>query len=159
MPAGYAPLYYASAVLADGRVIVIGGEYNGTGCPFSFTNRGAVYNPQTNTWADMTPTSPFPQIGDAQSAVLPNGKFLIANPLTTQVALLDPATMLWSNPGSNGKADRNDEEGWTLLPDGRILAVDALAAPNSEIYNPATGNWTSGGSTVLRLEDPSSQEI
>src|SRR5262245_43525426 len=30
MPAGYAPLYYASAVLADGRVVVEGGEYNST---------------------------------------------------------------------------------------------------------------------------------
>src|SRR6476660_6343033 len=28
MPAGYGPLYYASAVLPDGRVIVEGGEYN-----------------------------------------------------------------------------------------------------------------------------------
>src|ERR1044072_2607485 len=28
LPSGYGPLYYASAVLADGRVVVIGGEYN-----------------------------------------------------------------------------------------------------------------------------------
>src|ERR1035438_3972608 len=28
MPSGYAPLYYASAVLPDGRVIIEGGEYN-----------------------------------------------------------------------------------------------------------------------------------
>ncbi len=28
MPTGYAPLYFASAVLPDGRVIVAGGEYN-----------------------------------------------------------------------------------------------------------------------------------
>ena len=31
MPTGYAPLFYASAVLADGRVVIIGGEYN-NGC-------------------------------------------------------------------------------------------------------------------------------
>src|SRR4051794_11939434 len=53
LPAGYAPLYFASAVLADGRLIVMGGEYNnstGSTCAFSFTNRGAIYNPVTNVW-------------------------------------------------------------------------------------------------------------
>jgi len=28
LPFGYDPLYYASAVLADGRVVIVGGEYN-----------------------------------------------------------------------------------------------------------------------------------
>ena len=28
LPAGYAPTYFASAVLADGRVVIVGGEYN-----------------------------------------------------------------------------------------------------------------------------------
>ena len=28
LPDGYSPLYYASAVLPDGRVIIEGGEYN-----------------------------------------------------------------------------------------------------------------------------------
>src|ERR1700735_1071527 len=39
MPSGYGPLYYASAVLPDGRVIVEGGEYN-LG-PDVETNKGA----------------------------------------------------------------------------------------------------------------------
>ena len=30
MPSGYAPQYYASAVLPDGRLVIEGGEYNGT---------------------------------------------------------------------------------------------------------------------------------
>ena len=30
MPSNYAPLYHASAVLADGKLIVQGGEYNGS---------------------------------------------------------------------------------------------------------------------------------
>src|ERR1039457_1318528 len=28
LPAGYGPLYYSSAVLPDGRVVIMGGEYN-----------------------------------------------------------------------------------------------------------------------------------
>jgi Kelch motif len=158
LPAGYAPYAYASAVLADGRVIVIGGEYNLSGGPV-WTNQGAIYNPMTNTWTDLTPNSPFANIGDAQSTVLPNGKFLLASPFDTRVALLDPATLMWSNPGSTNKADRHDEENWTLLPDGRVLTVDAINAPNSEIYNPATGQWSSAGSTINSLSDPASQEV
>src|SRR6185503_6910882 len=36
MPSGYAPLYFAGAVLADGRLVVSGGEYNFG--QFAFTN-------------------------------------------------------------------------------------------------------------------------
>ena len=66
LPAGYAPLYFASAVLADGRVIIEGGEYNNG--QEVFTNLGAIYDPVTNKW---TPVSP-PEGRDGQgSARLP----------------------------------------------------------------------------------------
>ena len=47
MPGGYNPLYFASAILPDGRMIVEGGKYLG-GIP-TWTNKGAIYNPVTNT--------------------------------------------------------------------------------------------------------------
>src|SRR5205807_3554366 len=49
-PAGYAPLYFGSAVLPDGRVLVEGGEYNcSTGtCNAVWTNQGAIYDPLKN---------------------------------------------------------------------------------------------------------------
>jgi hypothetical protein len=37
--------------------------------------------------------------------------------------------------------------------------VDAIDAPNSEVFNPTTKKWTSAGSTIVRLEDPGSQEV
>jgi|HubBroStandDraft_4_1064222.scaffolds.fasta_scaffold00350_14 hypothetical protein len=43
MPADYGPSYFASAVLADGRVIVEGGEHN-FGAEDN-TNKGAIYTP------------------------------------------------------------------------------------------------------------------
>jgi hypothetical protein len=43
LPAGYAPLYYASAILPDGRLIISGGEYNGTGSPVWGT-QSAIYD-------------------------------------------------------------------------------------------------------------------
>src|SRR4029077_18981982 len=48
MQSSYGPLYFASAVLDDGRVVVIGGEYN-FGSQ-DWTKQGAIYTPKTNTW-------------------------------------------------------------------------------------------------------------
>ena len=42
---GYAPLYFASAVLPDGRVIIEGGEYNLNNTNLVDTNLGAIYDP------------------------------------------------------------------------------------------------------------------
>ena len=49
LPAGYGPLYYASAVLPNGMVVINGGEYN-LGNSIVETNLGAIYNPVTNKW-------------------------------------------------------------------------------------------------------------
>src|SRR5205085_4036893 len=42
LQAGYSPSAFASQVLADGRVIVQGGEYSNGG-NFTLTNQGAIY--------------------------------------------------------------------------------------------------------------------
>ena len=47
-----------------------------------------------------------------------------------------PKTLKWTNLTNTGKVDRFDEEGWGLLPNGDILTVDAINAPNSEVFNP-----------------------
>src|SRR5271154_1424618 len=53
LESGYAPDAFASAVLADGRVIIEGGEYNNGA--FAFTNLGEVYDPVKNTWTPQKP--------------------------------------------------------------------------------------------------------
>jgi hypothetical protein len=68
-------------------------------------------------------------------------------------ALLTESALTWRATGA-GKADGNGEEGWSLLPDGRVLTVDTTDIGNSEIYNPATGRWASAGRTPVRLIDP-----
>ena len=40
-------------------------------------------------------------------------------------AYLNPTTLTWTNFQGNGKFDVFDEEGWNLLPNGKILTVDA----------------------------------
>ncbi len=72
LPSGYAPDAFASAVLADGRVVITGGEYNFGN--FTLTNLGAIYNPAANTWTNLAPPKNWKYIGDSPSVVLPNGE-------------------------------------------------------------------------------------
>jgi hypothetical protein len=157
MPSGYAPLYYASAVLPDGRLIVEGGEYINNVSTFS--TQGAIYNPVANTWTAVSPPSGWTGIGDAQSVVLANGTFMLANPLTTEAAFLNASTLTWTAATTAGKTGRNDEEGWNLLPNGNVLTVDCNNTSNltnSEVFNATSGGWTSAGSTIVQLADLSS---
>jgi len=166
----YAPLYFASAVLPDGRVIVEGGEYNfGVSPTGSDTTKGAIFDPTVapnGKWTPVAPPAGWARIGDAASVVLPDGTFMLANccDFPAQAALLDASTLTWtvltSSSGFKGKFDSNNEEGWTLLPNGKVLTVDTYVgvpynptAMNSEIYDPSTGTWTSAGSTVEQLWD------
>src|SRR5271166_3293170 len=171
LPAGYAPLYFGSAVLADGRVVMMGGEYNAPSGPNScqsvWTTSGAIYDPKKNKWTAVAPPAGWSTIGDAQSVVLPNGTYMQANCCTKQSALLDASNLTWTITG-RGKFDVNDEEGWNLLPDGTVLTVDAYVfkyRPNGinyEIYNPKNGSWRSGpeSGTLVQLWDsyPNAQQ-
>ena len=156
LPAGYSPLYYGSAVLKDGRLIVMGGEYNFFNPVW--TTLGAIYNPKTDKWKSMGHPSGWTTLGDAQSVILSDGTYMQANCCTAEAALLNSKTLTWA-PVGTGKVDINDEEGWTLLPSGKVLTVDAFTGTNSELFDPATGAWSSAGSTIVSLVDPGSAEI
>jgi len=165
MPAefNYAPLFYASAVLPDGRFAVLGGEYNfGNGVWFS---QGAVYNPSENTWKqlkalDGLAANPSPGVGDAASVVLATGDWLVAACCdgTSGAALASGGDLHWTVTGT-GKADKYDEEAFTLLPNGTVLLADTTTPLGSEIFDPSTGAWTSAGSTVVELADMTGDEI
>ncbi len=154
----YGPLYFASAVLPDGRYIIEGGEYNNGGA--DWTNLGAIYDPVANSWTPVNPPSGWSQIGDASSTVLQNGTWMLGSCCVTPpaTALLNPSSLTWTSTGA-GKFDIYDEEGITLLPGGTVIDVDAYvfqynsAGKNWETYNPNTGTWTSQGSTPEQYWD------
>jgi hypothetical protein len=154
MPNGYAPLYFASAVLPDGRVIVEGGEYQNF-----FPNwqaRGAIYDPKLDQWSSVAPPTGWTTIGDAQSAVLADGRFVLANCCTKEMAILDPVNLTWTATGRGKAGYMFDEEGWTLLWNGDLLTVDTnnfSDLTHSELFHPATAQWTSAGSTIVNLAD------
>ena len=175
MPADYAPFSNSSAVLADGRLLIEGGEYNCAVDPVNavWSAQGAIYDPVADAWTAVAPPPFFSltelspgvftqNIGDAQSVILADGTYMQADCCTKQSALLDAKTLTWSPTGRH-KFDPNDEEGWTLLPGGEVLTVDAYVplggfpyeptGTNSELYNPVTGAWHSAGSTIVQLWD------
>jgi hypothetical protein len=168
MPAGYAPLYFATEVLTDGRMIVNGGEYNGSGCSAVWTKQGALYDPVANSWTSTPAPTGWKSIGDAASVVLQSGAYMLQSSIdgTLQalgaVAPLPATTVTWTAGGA-GKADDNDEEGWTLLRNGDVLTVDVNRdlGQNSpaEIYSPWTATWSSAGTAPNVLVDPTAYEI
>ena len=164
LPSGYAPLFHGSGVLPDGRVIIAGGEYNGVsgncGSPVD-TNNAAIYDPVANVWTTVSPPSGWSHIGDAESVILDNGTYMQANCCDNiagsyVAALLNATNLTWTATGTN-KADRYDEEGFAKLHDGTVLDVDAHTSGgcgmNSEIYNPATGAWSTAGNTIHQEAD------
>jgi hypothetical protein len=156
LPTGYAPSAFASDVLADGRLAIIGGEYNIPGnYDLQLVSLGAIYDPVKNTWKNFRHPRGWHFIGDSPSSILPNGLFFIGDKLTKHVATWNSKNRQWTAIPHGGKADWNAEEGYTLLPDGTILTADVLDAPNSEIFNPATGTWKSAGSTIVTLASKS----
>jgi len=152
LQSGYTPSAMASQVLADGRVLIEGGEYNAN--QFALTNLGAVYDPIAQTWTPVNPPKGWQNIGDSPSVVLPNGNFLLGDKLTMRAAVLNPATMTWTPAQFHNKIDFNAEEGWTLMPNGTVLTVDVLANPQSESYTPSKGHWKGLGSTKADLAGP-----
>jgi hypothetical protein len=167
MPSGYAPLYYASAILPDGRMIVEGGEYNGEDPEGVWSNKGAIYDPVTNSWRSVAPPPGWTNIGDAESDVLDNGTFMLAQPcqnctstsgtLTTDDALFNASGLSWTVIPGAGKHDPNDEEGWTLEPSGQLLTLDVWSPPVTELFSsesPDSLSWGFAGNTIASPVDP-----
>jgi hypothetical protein len=164
-PSSYVPVAYASAVLADGRLAIIGGEYTGTQASFTLTNMGMIFDPVANGWQVLQPPpstgtpNHWQCIGDAPATVLADGRWVIGSKLYQDVAVLDPVTLSWSQVAAPGRSDAsNAEEGWTLLPDGSVLTLDVGNAPLAErlvLASGATsGAWVPAGPTLMDLHTP-----
>jgi hypothetical protein len=163
-PPGYAPYAGAEAVLADGRVLFVGGEYNQNDyslpfAPSGLTNMSSVYDPVADRWQMIAPPPGVAYIGDVPSAILPDGGLVFGDKLGRDMWRLDPPTLTWTAVVSAGKADNFAEEGWTLLPDGDLLTVDVGNPRHAEHYDPAAAQWYSDGATPVLLSSPPSSPL
>jgi hypothetical protein len=162
MPAGYSPDFFAEQVLPDGNVLIEGGEYNDSSA--AWTNKGALYNPVANSWTSISPPSGWSTIGDAESIILPNGTYMLANccddPGKQALASISGSTVTWTQGSSYFY---NDEQGYTALPNGDVLMVDVWDHGSNyddyEIYDTAAGTWSLGGHTADYLSSTSTYEL
>ena len=160
MQAGYAPLYFASAVLSDGKVIVEGGEYIcNPSCADVESIQGSLYDPATRTWTPVSPPAGWTRIGDAAGTVLRDGTFMLSSCCSGSWAYFNPGSLTWTPVAGSQLDHYNNEEGLNQLPDGRVLTVDVWGSTSSEIFDPVTQLWTSAGSTGVQVWDTSSHEI
>jgi N-acetylneuraminic acid mutarotase len=134
--------------LADGRVLVAGGETS-TGAYSS----ASLYNPATGTW---TATGSMSAARTMHRAVLlDDGRVLVmgGNNSTTNhssAEIYNPATGTWTATGSLNQRRRYHAA--VKLSNGKVLVVGGLYNLNdtylasAELYDPATGTWTYAGS-------------
>lgn len=153
-----------STSLADGRVLITGGADNaGEGNPFVDLDTTDIYDPDTGLFSSSgtlltARTSPL-------IALLLDGRVLaVAGTLDDDsldsAELWDPGSGTWSATGS--MADSRTLTAGTLLADGRFLVAGGatqdlegslVVLAEAEIYDPATGLWSSTGAmSTSRIE-------
>lgn len=164
MQPGYAPWFFGSQVLMDGKTIVVeGGEYNGGRSVW--TTKGAVgtISGSTITWTANSPPAGWTSVGDAESVILADGTYMQSNCCSPQNALYNGPNS-WTATGSVNQSN-NDESGFTLLTNDRVLTVDAKSNANcgtnqgSELYDQGTGLWSCGPILPVQLYNPSDEEL
>ena len=147
--------YYASGMLKDGRIIIVGGEQDGD--TIQDTNKGEIYDPDADSWTSI-PTPPgWSQVGDASSCILPDGRLIIGALLDGKCTIYNPASNSWTNAAS--KTGRANEETWILEPDGTVITVQCWSPFQSEKYIISSDTWQNEGSPAVTLVDPVMNEI
>jgi hypothetical protein len=145
---------HTATLLPNGKVLVAGGS-DGSG--FGIV-RAELYDPASRNW---TTTGSLAGPRSYHTAtLLPNGKVLVAGGLfgfngVASAELYDPASGTWTPTGSLNTRRRSHTA--TLLPNGKVLVAGGFVdEPGTilggftirtvELYDPATGSWTSTGS-------------
>lgn len=145
--------YFASAVLADGRVVVCGAEYSDASGTImqDWNNSCEIYDPVADTWALFaSPVKPgsmpavWDEIGDASCTLLPDSTLLIGALDSANVAKLDPSTLTWTAMNPRISVGNSNEDSWVLMPDNTIAAPSCQRPPTTFVYDIAGDIWLRG---------------
>lgn len=159
---GTARYDHATVLLADGGVLVSGGNAGGV------LSSCELLDPLTMAWAG-TGTMVTPRQKHT-TTTLQNGNVLACGGLTTggaatfRAEVYNATTGLWSATG--GMSYARSGHAAALLPDGRVLVVggtgflprdgaaSAARIAECEVWNPATGIWSSAGRMGVARNSP-----
>ena len=179
-PAGWAPLYFSSAVLQDGKFVAQGGEYQcpGGSCTAVWQSLGGIYDPVANAWTATTPPVPnsLGAMGDSESVVLADGTWMVGICCAQFVGYSAQPDYVYFNENTlsftpmwninDGQTTEFDEAGFNLLPynpaapnDSQVLMVNVPLGnyqanlATSQVYDEATNTWAAPVSTQVQLWD------
>lgn len=148
---------HTATLLPNGKVLIAG-----SGNALFSDKSAELYDPASETWTATGSLTAIFGRGGHTATLLPNGKVLVvggfAVPISSHYSensaeLYDPITGTWTTTGSLATARAYHTA--TLLPNGQVLVAggenilynngeETLAS--AELYDPATGMWTSTGS-------------
>jgi len=152
--------YFASAVLADGRVVVCGGEYSDVSGTIKedWNNSCEIYDPVADTWSPFaSPVKPgsvtaaWDLIGDASCTLLPDGTLLMGALDSANVAKLDPTTLTWTAMTPRPGVGNSNEDTWVLMPDHTIATPSCQHPPTTWVYDISTDLWHPGNSLPVSI--------
>lgn len=127
---------HTATLLADGRVLVAGGDLDGNA---NSTSSVEIYQPTTNTW--VTVASMHTARHRHEAVRLQDGRILvIAGWNTASTEVYDPATGVWTETGDvplGGIYIRA-----VVLDNGNVLAVNSIGTTNASLFNPTTNQWS-----------------
>lgn len=139
--------FHSAVLLANGRVLVTGGQITGFG---TATNTAEVYDPTTNTWTTTAPMTSSRRF--AATVTLPNGKVLVTGATFSgsqaTAELFDPATNTFTATGAIPVATGCFPVSMTgaipaLLPTGKVLLSSGFSCAKITEYDTSTSLWTS----------------
>jgi hypothetical protein len=163
LQSGYAPFFFGTALLLDGKTFVVeGGEYNNGQAVWTTLGAIGTVTPFGGiSFVANAPPSGWSTIGDAQNVVLSDGRYLQGNCCTKQTAYFNGPNS-WT-AGPSVLAVRNDESSYTALPNGDVLMVDvqnnATCGSSKSTEYLHNGAWACGPQTTQQLWQQSDQEL
>ncbi len=140
---------HAATLLADGRVLVVGGSGSGG----SVLSSAEVYDPLAWQWT--TTADPLGAGRHSHTAtLLMSGKVLVTggkagSTILTSCEVYDPADDSWT--GTDALAGERDSHTATLRSNGKVLVVGGngtggTTLSSAELYDSETEEWTTTGS-------------
>ena len=149
---------HAATRLADGRVLLTGGQTNSDG---DGTNTAELFDPATQTFTSVTAVMTSPRGGHA-SVLLGDGRVLVMGGFNNSCTSLntaevfDPSTQTFAALTSRMAASRY-ELAATLLANGMVLLTGGGSCDNTfdtaELFDPTTQSFTAISATMTALRE------